>query len=85
MHKLKLDSLQVDSFETTDVAPRARGTVLGNVAPPKDTTVVDPFGTYDVRRCGETQYFDCTFGCSVNTNCIDYCIVQAVSAYCAEG
>ena len=30
--------------------------------------------TYDVDACGETQYFDCTFGCSINTNCPNGCI-----------
>jgi hypothetical protein len=29
--------------------------------------------TYDIDECGDTRYFDCTFGCSVNTNCAAGC------------
>ena len=71
MRKLKLESLQVESFETTSAAARPRGTVEGHA----DTGlsycalcqhsvhfVCEP-DTYDVNACGETQYFDCSLGC----------------------
>lgn len=85
MRKLTLESLQVESFETTADAPHLRGTVQGNadVAPdthacPIDTNpsacvvcyATDDWNcTYDVRECGETQYMDCTFGCSQYNSC----------------
>jgi hypothetical protein len=67
MRKLKLESLTVESFDTTPVAPHTRGTVDGHARP-------KPIETYDVEACGDTQYFDCTFGCSVNTACPNGCI-----------
>lgn len=56
MRKLKLESLQVDSFVTAAVAP-PQGTVLGhNAATP---------GTADPFVCGgPTAFMDCTNGCS---------------------
>jgi hypothetical protein len=71
MRKLKLESLQVESFDTTATAPRLRGTVAGH----QDTDMSyceicqgsydHPCGleTYDVVVCGETRYFDCSLGC----------------------
>lgn len=67
MRKLKLESLTVESFETTAVAPRNRGTVHGRVEP------APSIETYDVELCGDTRYFDCTFGCSVDTGCANVC------------
>ena len=64
MRKLKLESLRVESFETAPNAPHGRGTVNANARP-------GPLDTYNVDRCGDTQYFDCTLGCTVETNC--YC------------
>ena len=62
MRKLKLESLKVESFETTPNAPRLRGTVQahGTIQPTPPTISIE---TYDVERCGETQYFDCSLGC----------------------
>jgi hypothetical protein len=61
MRKLKLESLKVESFETTQTAPRLRGTVNGHGDPqPTGPIVIE---TYDVELCGETQYFDCSLGC----------------------
>jgi hypothetical protein len=87
MRKLKLESLQVESFETTASARRAGGTVQGHAEAAPDTTgcggtgpsycvicqhsvqyVCEP-DTYDVKACGETQYFDCTFGCTQYNSC----------------
>jgi hypothetical protein len=58
MRKLKLESLQVESFETATV-PRSRGTINAH-AGPRLTPVIE---TYDVDLCGETRYFDCSLGC----------------------
>lgn len=62
MRKLKLESLQVESFETVALAPRLRGTVdaHGDPQPTPPTISID---TYDPEQCGETQYFDCSLGC----------------------
>jgi hypothetical protein len=46
--------------------------------------------TYDVRDCGETQYFDCTFGCTRNTcdpyvnSCGQYCWIEDTSRCVVE-
>jgi hypothetical protein len=71
MRKLKLESLQVESFETAPIAPRVRGTVQANARP-------GPIETYNVDRCGDTMYFDCTLGCSVESNCT--CVAQIETA-----
>jgi len=78
MRKLKLESLQVESFETTTPMPGIRGTVQGHrpntdgcvsVVQPgtQDFSVCiicEPPQTYDINACGDTRYMDCTFGCS---------------------
>ncbi len=69
MRKLKLESLQVESFETTAIAPRERGTVGAHGKP-------HPIDTYSPDRCGDTMYFDCTLGCTRNTACPDGCILM---------
>lgn len=61
MRKLKLESLQVESFVTA-AAPQPRGTVNAYGDPqPTPSTISIP--TYDVDLCGETRYFDCSLGC----------------------
>jgi hypothetical protein len=72
MRKLKLESLQVESFDTTPVAAQARGTVDGH-ARPRPTTLL----TYSPADCGDTNYMDCTYGCSINTACPNGCIEVA--------
>lgn len=57
MRKLKLESLQVESFETGPAA-RERGTMYAHQPPPK---------TYG--DCGDTEYLDCTYGCSEISTC----------------
>lgn len=79
MKKLKLEDLAVTSFETTSAVAGERGTVQGH-APPASRQC--PIQTYNVDLCGDTQYFDCTLGCSHLTNCPD-CIVQLETADCA--
>jgi hypothetical protein len=67
MKKLKLESLEVTSFVTTTEAARERGTVHGAAKPTPGT---GPIQTYSPEACGETQYFDCTLGCSYLTHCL---------------
>lgn len=81
MRKLKLDSLNVQSFETTTAPGRARGTIQGHArAAPEGTgmsvcVVCEPFSqdlacqTYDIDACGDTQYLDCTLGCTDFASC----------------
>ncbi len=73
MTKLKLEDLEVTSFATTSDAAGRRGTVLGAQQSTRPGCE-KPFGTYDIVECGDTQYMDCTFGCSINTNCPGGCI-----------
>jgi hypothetical protein len=83
MHKLKLESLQIESFETTSPAVNGRGTVNGHIeAQTGDTgqvyttTISGPvIHTYNVRDCGETRYFDCTYGCTMVRTCGRYCSI----------
>jgi hypothetical protein len=63
MRKLKLESLQVESFETAP-APRERGTMYAHQPPPTK------------RDCGPDTNadMDCTFGCSTQVYCeTEYC------------
>jgi transcription elongation factor len=98
MRKLKLESLQVESFETTSRGPQPRGTVQAHadaapnsVGCPAGTGVSDciicqPWSndircqpqTYDVRTCGDTNYLDCTYGCTrlYNTCGGNYCWID---------
>ena len=69
MPKLKLESVKVESFETTAAAANERGTVDAHGKP-------GPIETYNVERCGDTRYFDCTLGCSEETNC--YCVATDI-------
>ncbi len=72
MRKLTLESLQVESFETAALAPRMRGTVEAH-CDPQPTPPDDVIGTYDPERCGWTNFFDCTYGCSNFTACDGPC------------
>lgn len=74
MKKLKLESLEVTSFETSPAAA-GRGTVNANHSDVQPTPPTIGPETYDVEACGESQYFDCTYGCSVNTDCANTCLV----------
>jgi hypothetical protein len=58
MRKLKLESVKVESFETTPAAAEKRGTLYAH----QQHSPIS-IETYDVEECGETQYFDCSLGC----------------------
>jgi hypothetical protein len=103
MRKLTLESLQVESFITTSNPHRMRGTVRANEQVPgttvagtgvSDCMVCQPWSadigcvqTYDVRGCGDTKYFDCTYGCTVNcsdrNSCGDICWIDDNTLRCA--
>lgn len=72
MRKLKLESLTVESFEPSPVAANARGTVDAHGDPQPSEPTVGP-ETYDPDRCGHTNFFDCTYGCSNFTGCEGPC------------
>lgn len=85
MRKLKLESLQVESFETTSPDAHSRGTVRGHadvdtggcggtgpshcVICQHSVDYVCEPDTYDVKACGDTRYFDCTLGCTQYDSC----------------
>lgn len=67
MHKLKLESLQVQSFETTAAPRPARGTVQAH-----QSTAPDCVHTQGPDICGETNYADCSGGactCECTMSC----------------
>jgi hypothetical protein len=59
MHKLKLESLHVQSFQTTVAPPATRGTVQAHAK-----TAEDCIGTFGPQECGATNYADCSGACS---------------------
>lgn len=80
MKKLKLESLEVTSFDTSPAPSEERGTVNANAKP--GCSVV--LQTYSPQACGETNYMDCTYGCSYNTDCPYRCVAQLETVDCAE-
>lgn len=75
MLKLKLESLNVESFETLAAPSLPRGTVHGNdrVEEPSfpNLCVISGDGdcTATPEACGDTNYLDCTFVCSDFASC----------------
>jgi hypothetical protein len=65
MRKLKLESLQVESFETV-APPQARGTVQAHA---RTEDSVCYCYTLDFQICPYTQYIDCTYGCTLYGPC----------------
>ncbi|HYH78740.1 MAG TPA: pinensin family lanthipeptide [Longimicrobium sp.] len=67
MKKLKLESLEVTSFETAAADSRARGTVEGNSVVSAPPSVIE-------YECNPTDTrMDCTYGCSYDTGCVVGC------------
>ena len=64
MRKLKLDTLQVESFITG--TGDGRGTV-------KAHSVISGCQCTYAASCGETAYVDCTYGCQVTVLCSETC------------
>jgi hypothetical protein len=81
MRKLKLESLHVESFETTAPLSAPRGTVQGHDAVSEGgesiciCQVSDGWEcqTWDYQVCGDTNYLDCTFVCSYYESCPATC------------
>lgn len=92
MRKLKLESLHVESFETTAEAPASRGTVQAHAeAEPATGTTCDTREpcqpSYDPRTCqGTEDWMCCTLGCTRNyeTCGVDYCYVEDPSKNCTS-
>jgi hypothetical protein len=80
MKKLKLETLEVTSFDTSAAPSEERGTVNGN-AKPGGPVVIQ---TYSPQACGDTQYFDCTLGCSHLTYCAQCTIVRLTELECVD-
>jgi hypothetical protein len=59
MRKLKLEALQVESFETTGTAATLRGTVAGNAAPAPDTNLAADTEVSYCSECVESMDFPC--------------------------
>lgn len=85
MRKLKLESLSVESFETSAAPSRAGGTVQGHITgsrcPSYDCPSVYqvcPADTFEP-ACGPTEYLDCTFGCT-RVNTCNVCWIENTSA-----
>jgi hypothetical protein len=66
MLKLKLESLQVQSFDTTAAPPQARGTVQAHAE--SEDSVCSCY-TIDYHLCPDTKYIDCTYGCTYYSAC----------------
>lgn len=73
MRKLTLESLQVESFETTAESVSWRGTVEAHGAPAPDTPTCPPSAvsqcapceSLEQTRCGHTCVYDCTAPCTI--------------------
>lgn len=59
MKKLKLEALEVTSFETAPDAAEGRGTVRANSGPGPIE-----FPSENLDECPDTAYLDCTYICS---------------------
>ena len=85
MRKLTLDSLQIESFETSAALPRHAGTVQAHItgsrcpsyAPCASVDLVCQPDTFEP-ACGPTEYLDCTFGCSQANTC-NVCWIENTS------
>jgi hypothetical protein len=77
MKKLRLESIEVTSFETSPAMSRQAGTVRGQQE-------VVPVPPSRFAPCYPTDpNFDCTYGCSQNTACPEYCLRLTDSVECA--
>jgi hypothetical protein len=87
MRKLKLESLQVESFETTGTGPMSRGTVEGNAASDEFTECCDGTEISWCSECIDSIDFPCepTYdggtGCTA-TNCGGDCSYFGCSFGC---
>ena len=75
MRKLKLESLQVESFETTPAPSLSRGTVQAHANDSGESVCLCLASedwacqTWDYEVCGDTNYLDCTLVCSDFESC----------------
>jgi hypothetical protein len=100
MRKLRLESLQVESFQTVAPLPEARGTVRGH----RPNTDGCGSGASDCPvcvmptewhcpatapvQCPDTAWLDCTYGCTYtqdNANSCSLCWVEVTEGCTAAG
>ena len=97
MRKLKLESLQVESFETVAPLPEMRGTVQGHrpntdgcpLQPGtgvSDCVVCQPVSQWgceeSVHICADTEWLDCTYTCWYTRDGRNSCEICWVSDAC---
>lgn len=98
MRKLTLESLRVESFETTAGTHHWRGTVDGHgiiapntpTCPPSAISQCSPCESLEHTRCGDTCVYDCTApctmvcsnGCSNTTGCAASCYAPGDTLEC---
>lgn len=78
VRKLKLESLQVESFETNPAPSPSRGTVQAHADSGESVCYCHlsegwACETWDYQACGDTQYLDCTMGCTDFKTCMGPC------------
>ncbi len=73
MRKLKLESLNVESFDTTAAPSFSRGTVQGNDVSAHAPSLCQLCQTDSPEACGDTNYLDCTLACSDFASCQGGC------------
>jgi hypothetical protein len=81
MGKLKLESLRVESFQTTSSPQKDRGTVAA-AATGTNCYSYDPCEpSRDPNNCAPTDFMDCTYGCTrlYNTCGGNYCWIDKTS------
>ena len=68
MRKLKLETLKIETFETSAAAACSAGTVRAHAAPTQN-----PCYTHEP-TCGPTDALDCTYTCTKMLSCApDFC------------
>jgi hypothetical protein len=76
--KLKLEELEITTFEPAPNAPQARGTLYAHAKPQPPSAFTCPTAL----NFPTDPDFDCTYGCSRDTGCPDQCFVIVVSDVC---
>ena len=88
MRKLKLESLHVESFVTTEAGRAGGGTVKGQQYAMSDPLDTQRCPLYSEERectgaayseapdCTRTEAMDCSFGCTMNVSCGTVCEAQ---------
>ena len=82
MRKLKLESLHVESFATTEAGRLGRGTVKGQQVQTQwcplysEARECSPPDYSEAPDCTRTEAMDCSFGCTMHVSCGTLCEVK---------